>query len=66
MVGEGDLGDLLVQNPPWGGANVPAAPLSPGFFLHMPGKGLPRFPRRVVAAWEVVESRKQTAPRRWR
>lgn len=40
MVGEGDLGGLVIQRPPWGGAKarIRAAPLPPGLFLHVHGR----------------------------
>lgn len=41
VVGEGDLGGLVVHRPPWGGAKarIRAAPLPPGLFLHLHGRG---------------------------
>lgn len=47
MVGEGDLGSLVVQGPPWGGAE--ARIRAPGLFLHVHGRGTPDFPRCAVA-----------------
>ena len=63
-MGEGDLGGLVVQRPPWGCAE--ARIRAPGLFLHVLGSGTPDSPRCAVAAREPAESREQLALWWWR